>query len=50
MKVCSRGRRSDRCARRTVVTHRNELPVPVVVHLHAGHAPAAQDGFPTDLL
>jgi len=36
--------------RRTVVTHRNELPVPVVVHLHGGHTPAGQDGFPTDLL
>jgi spore coat protein A len=36
--------------RRTVVTHRNELPVPVVVHLHGGHTPAGQDGFPADLL
>ncbi|MFF5290636.1 multicopper oxidase family protein [Paractinoplanes globisporus] len=36
--------------RRTVVTHRNELPVPVVVHLHGGHTPATEDGFPTDLL
>jgi spore coat protein A len=36
--------------KRTVVTHRNELPVPVVVHLHGGHTPAASDGFPTDLL
>jgi spore coat protein A len=36
--------------RRTVVRHRNELPVPVVVHLHGGHTPPSQDGFPTDLL
>ncbi|GAA3347857.1 multicopper oxidase family protein [Amorphoplanes nipponensis] len=36
--------------RPVVVTHRNELPVPVVVHLHGGHTPAAHDGFPTDLL
>lgn len=36
--------------RRTVVTHRNELPAPVVVHLHGGHTPAGSDGFPTDLL
>lgn len=36
--------------RRTVVTHRNELPVPVVVHLHGGHVPSESDGYPTDLL
>ena len=36
--------------RPTIVTHRNELPVPVVVHLHGGHTPAEHDGFPTDLL
>jgi spore coat protein A len=36
--------------RRTVVSHRNELPVPVVVHLHGGHVPEASDGYPTDLL
>jgi len=36
--------------RRTVVTHRNELPVPVVVHLHGGHVPTESDGYPTDLL
>jgi spore coat protein A len=39
-----------RSGRRTVVTHRNELPVPVAVHLHGGHTPAASDGYPTDLL
>jgi spore coat protein A len=36
--------------RRTVVKHRNELPVPTVVHLHGGRAPADQDGYPTDYL
>jgi spore coat protein A len=32
------------------VTHRNELYVPTVVHLHGGHTAAASDGYPTDLL
>jgi spore coat protein A len=36
--------------RRTVVTHRNELPVPVTVHLHGGHTPPEHDGYPIDLL
>jgi spore coat protein A len=36
--------------RRAVVTHRNDLPVPEVVHLHGGHTPAEHDGFPTDLV
>ncbi|GLY32791.1 multicopper oxidase domain-containing protein [Kineosporia sp. NBRC 101731] len=35
---------------RTVVRHRNELPVPVSVHLHGGRIAADQDGYPTDLL
>lgn len=36
---------------RTVdVRHRNELPVPTVVHLHGGHTPPESDGFPTDLV
>lgn len=39
-----------RAGRRTVVTHRNDLPVPTVVHLHGGHTPAAHDGYPTDLI
>jgi spore coat protein A len=39
-----------RSGRRTVVRHRNELPVPVVVHLHGGHTPADSDGFATDLV
>ncbi|WP_368660368.1 multicopper oxidase domain-containing protein [Kocuria sp.] len=32
--------------RRTVVTHRNELPVPVVVHLHGGVTAPEHDGYP----
>ncbi len=30
--------------------HRNELPVPVVVHLHGGVTPPEHDGYPTDLV
>jgi FtsP/CotA-like multicopper oxidase with cupredoxin domain len=40
----------SRSGRATVVRHRNQLPVPTVVHLHGGHTPAASDGNPTDLL
>lgn len=40
----------SRSGRRTVVGHRNQLPVPTVVHLHGGHTPAASDGYPTDLI
>ncbi len=36
--------------RTTVIRHRNELPVPTVVHLHGGHTPAESDGYPTDLV
>ncbi|MCE7010960.1 multicopper oxidase family protein [Kibdelosporangium philippinense] len=36
--------------RTTIVHHRNELPVPTVVHLHGGHTPADDDGYPTDLV
>lgn len=39
-----------RAGRRTIVTHHNDLPVPTVVHLHGGHTPAADDGYPTDLV
>ncbi|GAB2592848.1 multicopper oxidase family protein [Streptomyces capparidis] len=39
--------RRDRTA---VVRHRNELPVPTVVHLHGGRTPADSDGYPTDLV
>ncbi|GLY18985.1 spore coat protein A [Kineosporia sp. NBRC 101677] len=40
----------SRSGRRTVVQHTNELPVPVVVHLHGGRVAADQDGYPTDYL
>ncbi|MEU9073288.1 multicopper oxidase domain-containing protein [Kitasatospora sp. NPDC048538] len=39
-----------RSGRAAVVRHRNELPVPSVLHLHGGHTPADSDGYPTDLL
>ncbi|MFF3070976.1 multicopper oxidase family protein [Kitasatospora sp. NPDC057936] len=39
-----------RSGRAAVVKHRNELPVPSVVHLHGGHTPADSDGYPVDLL
>ena len=39
-----------RSGRRTIVRHRNELPVPVSVHLHGGRTPAEHDGYPTDLV
>jgi FtsP/CotA-like multicopper oxidase with cupredoxin domain len=39
-----------RRGRPVTVTHRNELPVPTVVHLHGGRTPAASDGYPTDLV
>jgi FtsP/CotA-like multicopper oxidase with cupredoxin domain len=38
----------SRSGRRTVVRHRNELPVPTVVHLHGGKTPPKHDGYPTD--
>jgi spore coat protein A len=40
----------SRRGRPVTVTHRNELPVPSVVHLHGGHTPAESDGYPTDLV
>ncbi|NUW41186.1 multicopper oxidase family protein [Nonomuraea rhodomycinica] len=40
----------SRRGRPTTVSHRNELPVPTVVHLHGGRTPAASDGYPTDLV
>ncbi|SDT12866.1 multicopper oxidase family protein [Actinopolymorpha singaporensis] len=40
----------SRSGRRTVVRHRNTLPVPTVVHLHGGHTPPDHDGYPVDLL
>ena len=41
-----RARRGER----VTITHRNELPVPTVVHLHGGHTPSESDGYPTDLV
>ncbi|MEU4765727.1 multicopper oxidase family protein [Actinosynnema sp. NPDC023794] len=40
----------SRRGRPVTVTHRNELPVPTVVHLHGGRTPADSDGYPTDLV
>jgi spore coat protein A len=39
-----------RRGRPVVVLHRNELPMPTVVHLHGGHTPAESDGWPLDLV
>lgn len=33
-----------------VIRQKNELPVPVVVHLHGGKTPPESDGYPTDLI
>ncbi|MFG3339643.1 multicopper oxidase family protein [Glycomyces sp. NPDC048151] len=40
----------SRRGRHVTVAHRNELPVPTVVHLHGGRTPASSDGYPTDLV
>ena len=40
----------SRSGRRTVVRHTNRLPRPTVVHLHGGHTPHEDDGYPADLL
>ncbi|GAA1524411.1 multicopper oxidase family protein [Actinomadura kijaniata] len=40
----------SRRGRPVIVTHRNELPVPTVVHLHGGRTRADSDGYPTDLV
>ncbi|MQA02068.1 MAG: multicopper oxidase domain-containing protein [Streptosporangiales bacterium] len=40
----------SRRGRKTVVRHVNELPVPMVVHLHGGHTPPESDGYPVDLV
>ncbi|GGI75386.1 spore coat protein A [Saccharopolyspora subtropica] len=39
-----------RRGRTTTVHHRNDLPVPTVVHLHGGRTPPESDGYPTDLV
>ncbi|OZM70379.1 copper oxidase [Amycolatopsis antarctica] len=36
--------------RTAIVRHRNELPVPTVVHLHGGRTPPDSDGYATDLV
>jgi FtsP/CotA-like multicopper oxidase with cupredoxin domain len=41
---------TSRSGRRTIVRHRNALPVPVAVHLHGGHNPPEHDGYPLDLV
>src|SRR5918992_2882319 len=40
----------SRSGRRAVVRHRNELPVPTVVHLHGGVTPPEHDGYATDVV
>lgn len=39
-----------RSGRTAVVRTSNELPIPIVAHLHGGVTPPASDGYPTDLL
>ncbi|MFI6942090.1 multicopper oxidase family protein [Streptomyces sp. NPDC050418] len=39
-----------RKGRKAVVRTRNDLPVPIVTHLHGGATPAESDGYPTDLI
>jgi FtsP/CotA-like multicopper oxidase with cupredoxin domain len=39
-----------RSGRRVVIRARNELPVPIVNHLHGGCAPPESDGYPTDFV
>jgi FtsP/CotA-like multicopper oxidase with cupredoxin domain len=40
----------SRSGRTAIVRHRNELPVPTVVHLHGGRTPPESDGYATDLV
>lgn len=39
-----------RRGQRVRVRQRNQLPVPVVVHLHGARVPHGSDGYPTDLI
>lgn len=39
-----------RRGRSVVLRQRNELPVPIVTHLHGGRTPPESDGYPTDLV
>ena len=41
---------STRSNRQIVVHQRNDLDVPVVVHLHGGKTPPESDGYPTDMI
>lgn len=41
---------NSRRGRTSVVTHTNNLPVPTVVHLHAGRTPHDSDGYPIDYI
>ncbi|WP_243859806.1 multicopper oxidase family protein [Amycolatopsis arida] len=36
--------------RKVRVRYRNELPVPIVTHLHGGRTPPEFDGYPTDMI
>lgn len=40
----------SRRGRAAVVTHRNDLPLPTVTHLHGGRTPPDSDGYPLDLV
>jgi spore coat protein A, manganese oxidase len=39
-----------RCGRPVSLRLRNQLPVPIVNHLHGGRTPPGHDGYPTDLI
>ena len=39
-----------RSGRHVVIRQWNELPVPVVTHVHGGKTPPESDGYPTDLI
>ena len=39
-----------RSGRQVVVNQHNQLPVPIVTHLHGGLTPPSDDGFPTDFV
>jgi spore coat protein A len=41
---------ATRSGKQVVVHHRNNLDVPVVVHLHGGKNPPDSDGYPTDMI
>jgi spore coat protein A len=39
-----------RSGRKSIIKLHNDLPVPIVNHLHGGHTPPESDGYPTDLI